>query len=107
MEKNEALSGRTHRVGSITAGFSMVVFGILSLLHTLFDIMSYQIIFSFWPVILIGMGVELLLSNWLKGRLVYDKAAVFLMIVMTCFVIGMACVDVSMELYVYPQRFPY
>lgn len=98
MEKeNEILTGRTHRVGTITAGFSMVVFGILFLLHTLFDMMSYQIIFSFWPLVLVGMGVELLLSSRVKSGIIYDKAAVFLLIVMTLFVIGMACVDVCME----------
>ena len=97
MERTEILWGRTHRVGSITAGLSMVVFGILSLLHTLFGVMSYQLIFSFWPVILIGMGVELLLSNCVKAGIVYDKAAVFLLIVMICLAMGLAWADVSME----------
>ncbi len=98
MEKeNNVLTVRTHRVGTITAGLTMVVFGILFLLHTLFELMSYEMIFSLWPLLLIGMGIELLLSNLVKEKIVYDKAAVFLLIVMTFFVIGLACVDVCIE----------
>ncbi len=80
MEKeNDTLIDRTHRVSTITAGLCMVVFGGLLLLHTLFDLMSYQMIFSFWPIILVGTGLELLLSNCVKTKIVYDKAAVFLL----------------------------
>lgn len=96
-EHKEPIACRTHRVGSITTGLCMVGFGILFLLHTVFDMMSYQIIFSFWPLILVGLGIELLLSNCIKAKLVYDKTAVFLLIVMTFFVIGLACVDVCMD----------
>ena len=46
MEKNNNVPvPRTHRVGSITAGFGMLVFGIMLLLHSLFGMMSYQLIF--------------------------------------------------------------
>ena len=63
MEVTNGTTYRTHRVGSITAGFSMIVFGALLLSHSLFGVFDYEIIFSLWPVILIGLGVELLLSN--------------------------------------------
>lgn len=89
---------RTHRVGTITVGLCMVGFGILFFLHTVFDQLDYRMIFSFWPLILIALGVELLLSNRSKEKLVYDKTAVFLLIVMTFFTIGLACVDVWMEM---------
>ena len=95
--ENDTMTIRTHRVGSITAGMCMVVFGVMLLLHTLFNMMSYETIFSLWPLILISLGVELLLSNWLKREIIYDKAAVFLLIVMTFFVMGLACADVCME----------
>ena len=63
MEVTNGTTYRTHRVGAITAGFSMIVFGALLLSHSLFGVFDYEIIFSLWPVILIGLGVELLLSN--------------------------------------------
>ena len=76
MEKeNNTVSVRTHRVGAFTSGFSMVGFGVLLLLHNLLDVMDYEMILGFWPLILIGMGIELLLSNVFKSRIVYDKAA--------------------------------
>lgn len=88
---------RTHRVGSVTAGFSMIIFGILLLLHSVFGFADYQLIFSFWPVILIGLGMELLLSNFMEKKIVYDKAAVALMIIMVFFAIGMAVADICLE----------
>ena len=75
----------------------MVFFGVLMLLHTVMDLMSYQIIFSLWPVILVGMGTEILLSNCGKKKIIYDKAAVFLLIMMTFLTIGLACADVCMD----------
>ena len=96
MENNEK-PVRTHRVGSITAGTSMIVFGILFLLHLIVDYMSYTTIFSMWPVVLIGLGIELLISNFLKKSIVYDKAAIFLLITMALFAMVMAVVDVCIK----------
>ena len=84
---------RSHRVGSVTAGLSMIGFGVMFLLHLLFDMVDYRMMFSLWPVILILLGVELLLSNFSAKKIVYDKAAIFLLIVMTFFSMGMAVVD--------------
>lgn len=88
---------RTHRVGSITAGLCMVAFGVLLLMHSLFELVDYSIIFSLWPIILIGLGIELLLSNFWSQKIVYDKAAVVLLIVMMFFSIGMAVADICLE----------
>ena len=84
---------RSHRVGSVTAGLSMIGFGIMFLLHLLFDMVDYRMMFSLWPVILILLGVELLLSNFSAKKIVYDKAAIFLLIVMTFFAMGMAVAE--------------
>ncbi len=98
MEKeNNNVTVRTHRVGTFTSGFCMVGFGVLLLLHNLLDIMDYEMIFGLWPLILIGMGIELLLSNVFKSKIVYDKAAVVLLFVMVLLVMVLAGVDVCME----------
>ena len=89
---------RTHRVGTITTGFSMIVFGVLLLLHSVFGFMAYETIFAFWPVILIGLGMELLLSNVFAKQMVYDKGSVVLLVIMTVFAIGMAVTDVCVEM---------
>lgn len=88
---------RIHRVGSFTSGCSMVVFGIMLLLHNLLDIMDYGMILGLWPLILIGMGIELLLSNVFKNRILYDKAAIVLLFVMTLLVMLLAAGSAMME----------
>lgn len=96
MENNESMV-RTHRVGSVTAGLSMIVFGILFLIHLVTGAMNYTTIFSFWPIVLIGLGIELFLSNFLKKKIVYDKAAVLLLITMALFAMLMALIDVCIR----------
>ncbi len=88
---------RTHRVGAFTSGFCMVGFGAMLLLHNLLDVMDYEMILGLWPLILIGIGIELLLSNVFKNRIVYDKAAIVLLFVMALLVMVLAGVDVCME----------
>ena len=85
---------RVHRVGTITTGLSMILFGILFLLHSFGKMISYEMIFQLWPIMLIGLGIELLLANIIKRKFIYDKGAIVLLIVMTFFVIGMAVTDV-------------
>ncbi len=89
--------GRTHRVGSITVGLCMILFGVLFFLHTVLGYLNYSLIFSLWPVIFISMGVELLLANFTKGKLIFDKGAVVILILMTFLAVGLACVDVGMD----------
>ena len=99
MEKgnNNTTTVRTHRVGAFTSGFSMVGFGVLLLLHNVLDIMDYQSILEFWPLILIGMGIELLLSTVFNNKIVYDKAAIVLLFFMAFFVMCLAVADVCFE----------
>lgn len=90
---NAVIAYRSHRVGSVTAGISMVGYGVLFLLHLFFDMVDYRMMFSLWPVMLIILGFELLLSNFSTKKIVYDKAAIFLLILMTFFAMGMGVVD--------------
>ena len=88
---------RTHRVGAFTSGICMIGFGLMLLLHNLLDVMDYEMILGLWPLILIGMGIELLLSNIFKSKIVYDKAAIVLLFVMALFVMMLAGADFCME----------
>ena len=88
---------RTHRVGSFTAGISMIFFGVMFLLHLIVGKIGYIRIFSLWPIVLIGLGVELFLSNIMRRKIVYDKAAVFLLLTMTLFAMLMAFADVCIQ----------
>lgn len=95
MEKKNSI--RVHRVGTITTGLSMIIFGILFLLHGFGYMISYEMIFQLWPIMLIGLGIELLLANMIRKKFIYDKGAIVLLIVMTFFVIGMATVDMCFK----------
>ncbi|MBQ9989929.1 MAG: hypothetical protein IJP31_03155 [Lachnospiraceae bacterium] len=98
MEKENNMGTiRTHRVGAFTSGCCMVGFGIMLLFHNLLGFMAYERILELWPLILIGMGIELLLSNILKNKIIYDKAAIVLLFVMTLFVMVLASVDICVE----------
>lgn len=92
---NVVTTYRSHRVGSVTAGISMIGYGVMFLLHLFFDMVEYQMMFSLWPVMLILLGLELLISNFSTKKVVYDKAAIFLLILMTFFAIGMAVADLG------------
>lgn len=96
-ENDNVIKTRTHRVGAFTSGFCMIGFGVLLLLHNFLDMMDYEQILGLWPLILIGMGVELLLSNIFKSKIVYDKAAIVLLFAMTFLVMLLAGADVCLE----------
>lgn len=92
VEKKETT--KTRRVGTVTVGLSMVIFGIMFLLCSVFEVLAYQTVFALWPAILIVLGLELLVYSFFKGKLVYDKGSVFIMILMLFLSAGMAAVDV-------------
>lgn len=89
MKKN----ARVHRVGAITSGLSMIFFGTLFILQLFFNMISYEIILKLWPFILLGLGCEILISGILCEKFVYDKGAVFLMILVTLFAMCMGAAD--------------
>lgn len=84
---------RVRRVGSITTGLAMIVYGIMFILHLFLNLISYKIIFRLWPFIIIGLGIEVLLSNISDKEFKYDKAAVFLLIMISFFAMCMAGAD--------------
>lgn len=101
---------KTHRVGSVTFGATLVVIGVLFLLHVFFPGMGYEFLVHFWPLILILLGVEVLLGCRQKtfeirdregklveqSRVVYDTAAIILTMVLTLFALLMGTIDLAM-----------
>jgi hypothetical protein len=83
---------RIHRIGTITLGSMLVVFGIMFLFHIFFAGLSYLVILKLWPIIFIFLGLEILITN-LKQQdenLCYDKTAFFLIVILSFFAMGMA-----------------
>lgn len=92
---------KTHRVGTITLGIMLVLFGILFLVHMVIPMLPYHFIFRLWPVILIVLGGEVLLAN-AKGEhvtFIYDKGAIFLIIIISFFSMSMATMEVLFHIY--------
>ena len=92
---------KTRRVGTITVGICMVSFGVMFLFCSVFKIIKYQVVFALWPVIIIALGVEMLIYSGFKGKLIYDKGSVWIMILMLFLSGGMATVDVCMKAFAY------
>lgn len=85
--KNEK---KVHRVGTITSGTALIIFGILFLLHMLVPTVNFLFIFRLWPVILIMLGIEILVGNYKKSTtFVYDKGSILLMIILMFFALFM------------------
>ena len=97
----EKRMGRTHRVGTVTCGLMFIVYGIIFLLHTITPKFSYGILFDLWPLILISLGVEILVSctrkNQEERKIVYDFPAVLLVMFLVLFVVIMAAADYGMR----------
>lgn len=92
---------KTHRVGTVTLGIMLVIFGILFLMHMLIPTIPYDFIFRLWPIMIIALGVEVLLANAKSEQItfVYDKGAVFLMIIICFFSMSMATFEVLINYY--------
>lgn len=84
------LKGR--RVGTLTAGLVLIVFGLLFLAKLVFLHINYLVILSLWPIILVFLGAEVIISYVLnkEDKLRYDGWAIALVIVLSFFAMFMA-----------------
>ncbi len=89
---------KIHRIGTITFGVTLVTAGLLFLAHTFLPGLDYIMIFRFWPCIFIMLGVEILLgSRKDEAEFKYDVPAIFIMLVLIFFAMGMGLVEVLLE----------
>ena len=91
---------RVRKIGTVTLGAVLVLFGFLFLVHTFWQGLDYTMIMKCWPLILISLGVETLLSvrqHTEEIKWVYDKAAVVLLFLLSLFGIMMAVVQFMLE----------
>lgn len=100
----ESRTAKTHRIGSVTFGCALVIFGSMFLAHIIVPALSYSIIFHLWPCIFILLGIEILVANHKENDgFVYDKAAIFMIMVLTFFAMAMAFVDWGMQMAILHQ----
>ena len=88
---------RQHRIGSLTFGVTLVLLGILYLIHIFWQTLSLQFIFHLWPCVFILLGTEILVASRSEEHFTYDKAAIILTMIMICFGMGIAGIDFAWE----------
>lgn len=87
---------RTHRVGSITFGVLLVLFGSLFLLHVFVPALQYTMISAM--ALLLSFLLEVLVSSRKEGTTyTYDGMAIFLTMLLTFFACVMAFLEYGME----------
>ena len=59
---------KSRKIGVLTLGVSLVAFGVLFLLRAFIPWLDYLYAIRFWPIILILLGVEVLLSALLPQK---------------------------------------
>ena len=90
---------KSRKIGVLTLGVSLVIFGVLFLLHTFIPAIDYTLIFSVWPVALILVGAEMIIAHVInkEEKLKYDGVSIFLVIAMSFFSLVMAGITFFME----------
>ena len=103
MEKMEGIRAqRKHRIGSYTFGLTLIVYGVLFLVHMVAPAFSYDFIFRLWPLTFISLGIEVIIGSRKEDTsFIYDKVAVILLILLTLFAVFMAGGDCFMRDYEY------
>lgn len=86
---------KERRVGTVTLGGVLILYGIVFLLHTFVEGLSYYLIFQMWPVIFIVLGIEVLFAafRWKEQEFKYDFAAILIICTLLVFAMGMAGMD--------------
>ena len=83
------LKGR--RVGTLTTGIVLVMFGIMFLLRLVTTNINILLIASLWPLILVGVGIEIIAAYIInkEEKMKYDFSAIILVIMLAFFAMGM------------------
>lgn len=90
---------RVHRVGTMTLGITLLLFGGLFLVHLFLPTLTYSIILQCWPVVFILLGIEVLIASIgiNKVSIVYDKAGIAITAVLIVFTMGVAFTSMCFE----------
>lgn len=91
------LKGR--KVGTLTAGITLILFGLLFLGRIIVPVLDYTFIMSLWPLVLMFLGIEVIVSYVLnkEEKMQYDGGAIVLVIFMAMFAMAMGGAEFVME----------
>lgn len=83
------------RVGTLTAGIILIIFGMMFLLRVVTTNIDVYLIASLWPLILVSLGIEIILAYIInkEEKMQYDFGGIILIIVLAFFAMGMGSVE--------------
>lgn len=92
---------RSRRVGGLTAGVSLVAFGVCFAVGMFVPDFNFWNIISFWPAVFILLGSEILFNYFTAGdeKAGYDFLSVFIIFIMLFFALTMAGAQILIEHY--------
>lgn len=80
------------KVGTLTCGLLFITLGVLLLIYQTNKTSALNLIFTWWPIILIFLGLEVLISTQIASRyeykIQYDGVSIFLIIIVLLFSLG-------------------
>ena len=74
----EKTTDRSRRVGTLTMGIVLVIFGLCMLVSMFFPRMDFALVLKCSPVILISLGIETLLAVRSSEKIKYDWVGMIL-----------------------------
>jgi hypothetical protein len=79
------------RVGTLTSGIILVMFGIMFLLRLVITNINILLIASLWPLILVSVGIEIIVAYIInkEEKMQYDFSAIILVVILVFFALGM------------------
>ncbi len=84
------------RVGSITLGISLIVFGVLFFLRTFTELVSFEFVLKLWPLVLIIFGFEVLIAVGKKKGQTFKFD--FVSLAMTAILLGSSACMAALQL---------
>ncbi|MSS62471.1 LiaF transmembrane domain-containing protein [Velocimicrobium porci] len=90
---------KTHKIGTFTLGITLILFGILFLLHVFAIPISYELILKLWPIMFIFLGTEIL-YHYFRFRdepLSINGGSIFILFLVGCFSAFMAFAELFFE----------
>ena len=94
------MNNRIRRVGTLSAGIVLVAFGVAFLLRIMFPEINYSVVLSFWPVVLILLGLEMLYAYTFgkTDTVKYDGGAITIIILLCFFAMCMAGGELALNI---------
>lgn len=88
---------KIHRIGTITLGGILILYGSLFFCRIFIPSLTYEAVFRLWPLILIAYGAETLYCNGKYENFSYDFGAVCMTLLLGFMTVCMAYTDLVFQ----------